>query len=236
MQSFTFNPIGIIKTPYKEKFSVPRQPGLADAATADLYLLPPYNQSNAVIGLEQFSHIWLLFVFDKINSSNTNKLMVRPPRLGGNQRIGVFASRSTFRPNPIGLSSVKLLAIETSNQQIILKLAGIDLVDRTPILDIKPYIPYSDSHSNACAGYAQQHPAIQLLVTFSEVAKQQLLQYQYTHPTLETLIIQVIGQDPRPAYKRNQQDNKRYIIQLYHFTIRWVIEQNNAHILSIISE
>jgi len=140
---FTFAPIGVIHSCFKEKFGIPRQPGLVPAARAVLELLPPYNRQRRCAGWRVFSHIWVSFVFHACWTSRGNR-PVRPPRLGGNRRLGVFATRSTHRPNPIGLSAVELERIETGSGQVLLHLKGADLMDGTPVLDIKPYLPYSD--------------------------------------------------------------------------------------------
>ncbi|MCG6507892.1 tRNA (N6-threonylcarbamoyladenosine(37)-N6)-methyltransferase TrmO, partial [Vibrio parahaemolyticus] len=139
----TIEPIAVIESPYKEKFAVPRQPRLVPSATARVKLLGESNCPEAVRGIEQFSHLWLLFLFDQ-NLQAGWKPTVRPPRLGGNERIGVLASRSTFRPNGIGMSAVELRGVRKQGDQIYLDLGSVDLVDGTPIIDIKPYIPYSD--------------------------------------------------------------------------------------------
>lgn len=137
---YSIEPIGVIETPYKEKFAVPRQPRLVPTAKARVKLLGAANSPEAVRGLEQFSHVWLLFLFDQ-NLGAGWKPTVRPPRLGGNERIGVFASRSTFRPNGIGMSAVEVKGVTKQGDQIYLDLGSVDLVDGTPIVDIKPYIP-----------------------------------------------------------------------------------------------
>ena len=155
---FTFAPIGVIHSCFKEKFGIPRQPGLVPAARAVLELLPPYNRAEAVRGLEGFSHIWVSFVFHACLDAPW-KPTVRPPRLGGNRRLGVFATRSTHRPNPIGLSAVELERIETGPGRVLLHLKGADLMDGTPVLDIKPYLPYSDVIPGATGGFAAEAPA-----------------------------------------------------------------------------
>ena len=129
--SLTLQPVAVIHTPYKEKFSVPRQPNLVQDGTGIVELLPPYNQAEAVRGLAQFSHLWLIFQFDHIPQGKWHPT-VRPPRLGGNQRVGVFASRSTHRPNPIGLSKVELRHVECKNGKVLLHLGAVDLVDAHP--------------------------------------------------------------------------------------------------------
>ena len=137
LEPLTLQPIAIVHSPYDEKFSVPRQPNLVAQGKGFIRLLPPYNSPDAVRGLEAFSHLWLIFQFHQIPERGWHAT-VRPPRLGGNQRIGVFASRATHRPNPIGLSKVKLERIEIANGEVYLHLGSIDLVNGTPILDIKP--------------------------------------------------------------------------------------------------
>lgn len=217
-----FEPIGIIHSPYTEKFAVPRQPNLVTAAEGEIHLLDRFNDPMSIKGLEQFSHIWLLFHFHHIDA-NKQKLTVRPPRLGGNKSLGVFATRSPFRPNNIGLSVVELLDIIIENKQVILKLGGLDLVNGTPIIDIKPYLPYCDSHPEAIAGYAQQLPTQKLKVTFSSETDI-FLQSQLQHyPQLSELIEQVISQDPRPAYKQKSLHEQSYAITLYHFNIMWKV-------------
>ena len=161
-ESFNFDVIGTIDSPYKEKFAIPRQPGIVTAAQGQLRLTGTANNAELVRGLEQFSHIWLLFVFHGTQAQGW-KPLVRPPRLGGNKKLGVLATRSTFRPNPIGMSVVKLDRIEQQNlahnkSQVTLHISGLDLLDGTPIIDIKPYVPYADIIEGAEGGYAQEQP------------------------------------------------------------------------------
>ena len=138
MSAFQFAQIGVIRSPYKETFAVPRQPGLVKHGGGELHLVAPYNQADAVRGLQSFSHLWILFVFHQTMEGGWRPT-VRPPRLGGNARMGVFATRSTFRPNPIGMSLVELKGIRCQKDQVILELGSLDLVDGTPVVDIKPY-------------------------------------------------------------------------------------------------
>ncbi|OCG37078.1 tRNA-Thr(GGU) m(6)t(6)A37 methyltransferase TsaA [Gilliamella sp. Fer2-1] len=225
--TYQIKPIGIIRSPYSEKFAVPRQPNLVNAGQGELYLLAPYNDPVSVKGLEQFSHLWLLFLFHHIAPEKW-RLTVRPPRLGGNKTMGVFATRSPFRPNHIGLSAVELKDILVENKQVILKLGSLDLVDGTPIIDIKPYIPYCDSHSDAFAGYAQSTPEEKLTVTFSQKAQLILDLQKQDYPQLTELITQVISQDPRPAYKQKKINEQTYGLRLYHFNIKWKISNQHA--------
>jgi len=216
----SLNPIGIANTPYKEKFAIPRQPGLVSSAKGTVKLLGSVNNIDSVRELEQFSHIWLLFIFHGTEDQGW-KPLVRPPRLGGNKKMGVLATRSTFRPNPIGMSVVKLDKLEIDNQDVILHISGMDLLDQTPIVDIKPYIPYSDSLPNANAGFAQTGPEISLTVAFSEQAQLALATLNTEFPELSLLIKQVLAQDPRPAYKKNKNDDKIYGMNLYNLNIQW---------------
>jgi len=198
--SLTLQPVAVIHTPYKEKFSVPRQPNLVQDGTGIVELLPPYNQAEAVRGLEQFSHLWLIFQFDQIPQGKWHPT-VRPPRLGGNQRVGVFASRSTHRPNPLGLSKVELRHVECKNSKVLLHLGAVDLVDGTPIFDIKPYLAYADSEPNAISGFAQSEPKPLLHVEFTAEAESAVKKHSKNRPHLQRFIIEVIQQDPRPAYQ-----------------------------------
>ncbi|OTP88659.1 tRNA (N6-threonylcarbamoyladenosine(37)-N6)-methyltransferase TrmO [Gilliamella apicola] len=225
--TYQIKPIGIIHSPYSEKFAVPRQPNLVTAGQGELHLLAPYNNTVSVKGLEQFSHLWLLFQFHHIEPEKW-RLTVRPPRLGGNKTLGVFATRSPFRPNHIGLSAVELKDIVIKNKQIILKLGSIDLVDGTPIIDIKPYIPYCDSYPTAIAGYAQSEPERKITVEFSPQAQLILTSYLSTYPHLTELITQVISQDPRPAYKQNNIEQQEYGLTLYQFNIKCKISNQHA--------
>jgi len=228
-----FDPIAIIHSPYKEKFAVPRQPGLVPSAKAELEILPPYNDLNAFAGLEAFSHLWLVFIFHKNRPPEKFSPMVRPPRLGGNKRVGVFATRSPSRPNPIGLSLVEFHGIKQREGKIFLQLSNIDLVDQTPILDIKPYLPYADAKPQALAGFAQQTPDALMDIVFSQHAEQQLIQVKQDYPELQQLIIEILQQDPRPAYKKNKVDPKIYAVHLSDFNVTWTSQQTLSTVISI---
>jgi len=218
-----FNFIGHVNSPYKEKFAIPRQPGLVSLAKGTITLIGNANNPELVRELAQFSHIWVLFVFHRTQSQGW-KPLVRPPRLGGNKKIGVLATRSTFRPNPIGMSVVKLDAIDIKDKQVILHISAIDLLDKTPIVDIKPYVPYSDSIPHANAGFAQTHPLTNLQVTFNEQAQKTLAKYSNSIPDLALFIEQVLAQDPRPAYKQGKHDDKTYGMNLYDLNIQWKMQ------------
>jgi len=221
--AITLNYIGYVESPYKEKFAIPRQPGLVNAAQGKVILTGDANNSDLVKELSQFSHIWLLFIFHDTQAQGW-KPLVRPPRLGGNKKIGVLATRSTFRPNPIGMSVVKLNSVEIKNNQVTLHISGIDLLDQTPIVDIKPYVPYSDSIVNAVGGFAQNTPYIKIGIRYSEQARQQVNNLSSQYHQLELLITQVLEQDPRPAYKQGKMDEKIYGMSLYDLNIEWQMQ------------
>ncbi|ENC9835203.1 tRNA (N6-threonylcarbamoyladenosine(37)-N6)-methyltransferase TrmO [Vibrio fluvialis] len=226
----TIEPIAVIESPYKEKFAVPRQPRLVPSATARVKLLGESNCPEAVRGIEQFSHLWLLFLFDQ-NLQAGWKPTVRPPRLGGNERIGVLASRSTFRPNGIGMSAVELRGVSKQGDQIYLDLGSVDLVDGTPIIDIKPYIPYSDSIADAQGGYAEAEPE-QAEVTFSAAALE-TLQRLPDGQVQQAVIGEVLAQDPRPAYKKNKPDMKEYAVNLYDLNVKFIVNGNLVTVTAI---
>jgi len=232
MTSFSFAQIGTIHSPYKEKFAVPRQPGLIEDGGGELHLLPPYNQAEAVRGLEDFSHIWVMFIFHQTMEGGWRPT-VRPPRLGGNARVGVFATRSTFRPNPLGMSLVELKGIRCQGQHVVLELGSLDLVDGTPIVDIKPYPPFAESHPEARAGFAQSAPIATMPVTFSASAEQQLLVNGAKYPHLRRFITQVLGQDPRPAYRKGEEVERDYAVHLLEFNVRWRVIDDVNHVLSL---
>ncbi|GAB7214582.1 tRNA (N6-threonylcarbamoyladenosine(37)-N6)-methyltransferase TrmO [Dickeya oryzae] len=232
MNQFCFNQIGVIRSPYKEKFAVPRQPGLIKDGGGELHLLSPYDQPEAVRGLEDFSHLWLLFIFHQTASAGWRPT-VRPPRLGGNARMGVFATRSTFRPNPIGMSLVELKAIRTGRDGVILELGSLDLVDGTPIVDIKPYLPFAESQPQARAGFAQLAPDADMPVRFSAQAEQQLIARQHAHPNLRRFITQVLAQDPRPAYRKGEDDTKVYAARLLEFNVKWQVVDGQTEVISL---
>ena len=209
------SPIGYLATPFPDRFGVPRQPALAPHARGYLRLVPPYDRAEAVRGLEAFSHVWLTFVFHC--TPGRWRPTVRPPRLGGNRRVGVFASRSPYRPNALGLSLVELLAIDVDDG-VLLTFAGVDLVDGTPILDLKPYLPFVESRSNARTGFVEGPPALRP-VRFSPQACHQMDAQRQRWPDLGELLREVLAQDPRPAYADDPQ--REYGLRLYDLEIKW---------------
>jgi len=227
---FHFRAVGVVRSPYREKFAVPRQPGLVTAAKAELHLLGDCNREEILRGLDGFSHLWLTFVFHRVIDQGW-KPTVRPPRLGGNRRLGVFATRSPFRPNAIGLSAVRLDGIEQRASQWLLHLGGVDLVDGTPVLDIKPYLPYVDSVADARGGFAGQPPAA-VPVTFSAAALAQLRHFSHRFPELRELVEQVVGQQPQPAYQ-DAGGGRIYGMALYDLNIRWTRAGEGFEVLEI---
>ena len=221
-------PIGRIESDYPDKFGVPRQPGLAPAARARLVLTAPFDDPLAIRGLDAFSHLWLTFVFHLSPDTRDPERwspLVRPPRLGGNAKLGVFATRSTHRPNRLGLSLVELTGIDTDGG-VTLHLAGCDLVSGTPVLDIKPYLPWAESRPEARAGFAPEAPPI-LPVSFSPEADT-LLASRADGDALRELIRQVLAQDPRPGYHkhtRHSAEERRYGVRLRDLDVHFRAEQ-----------
>ncbi len=224
---FSVEPIGVVHSCFKDKFGVPRQPGLVSVADGWLELFAPYNRTEAFSGLEGFSHIWITFVFHHCLDQGA-RLSVRPPRLGGNRKVGVFASRATHRPNPVGISVAELAGIEQDKGGLCLRLRGIDLIDGTPVLDIKPYVPYSDSSPEARADYAQQPPTASFDVVFSVEAESQCEKYGQRWPALRQLIVEVLVLDPRPAYLAGRSVTKQFAVRLYELDVRWRVKDESV--------
>jgi tRNA-Thr(GGU) m(6)t(6)A37 methyltransferase TsaA len=226
---FEFEAIGIIRSPFKEKFGIPRQPGLVPGAGGVLELLPPFNRPETVAELDGYSHLWVQFVFHQSLREQWQPT-VRPPRLGGNRRVGVFASRAPFRPNPIGLSVVALEKVIAEPGRVELQLSGIDMVDGTPVLDVKPYVPYVDSIPAARSGFADAAPPASLNVRFAERVEQQLRE-RPEGEELRTLIEQLLALDPRPAYQ--EQGERVYGFRLYDFDLRWRVIDGCAEVVEL---
>lgn len=191
--NYNLTPIGVIKTDYKEKFGTPRQSLRVKSATGKIVMDEKFSDINAFRGIEEFSHLWLVFDFSLSHTDDFSPT-VRPPRLGGNKRVGVFASRAPFRPNNLGLSVVELKSVEFVDGKIILTVKGADIVDGTPIFDIKPYVPYSDCVLNAKGSYAEENKGHKLSVVFPDNLKE-----KFDKEKIETLT-EVLSEDPRPGY------------------------------------
>ena len=195
VHEYSMRVIARIHSDFSTKFGVPRQSGLVDALESIIVFEPEFRNADALRGLDGFSHLWLVWVFDQAIRDSWSPT-VRPPRLGGNQRMGVFATRSPFRPNPIALSSVKLAGIEqTAEYGTVLKIRGADLMDGTPILDIKPYIPYADSHPDAVGGFASAPAGETLEVVIPPELVERIPQNR------REALRGVLAQDPRPHYQ-----------------------------------
>ncbi len=217
--------IAHIKTDFSSKFGIPRQSGLVDELEATIIFEPEFQNPDALRGIEEYSHLWLLWQFSECVGKEWTPT-VRPPRLGGNKRMGVFATRSPFRPNPIGLSSVKLLGVEkTEKHGCILRVAGADLLDGTPIYDIKPYLPYVDSHPKASNGFALNEKEGRLTVDFSDELLKKI------PPEKQAALKAVLAQDPRPGYQ-NEPD-RIYGIEFAGFDVRFKVEKSVLTVVEI---
>ncbi|MFC4990941.1 tRNA (N6-threonylcarbamoyladenosine(37)-N6)-methyltransferase TrmO [Rubritalea tangerina] len=209
--------IGHIKTCYPEKFGVPRQPGLSAHAWGEVVLAPEYRDENFLRGIEGFSHLWLVFVFH-LASEKVGRGTVRPPRLGGNTRRGVFATRAPYRPNRIGMSVVELLRVRKCEQGgSVLEVRGADLVSGTPILDIKPYISFCDSVPDARSGFVSGAPECLEVVWGCE---------EPDGEELKALVEETVALDPRPAY---QEDSERvYVCCVDAYEVHWTVTEREA--------
>lgn len=213
--ALTIEPIAVIHTDFKEKFGIPRQSGRAPSAQGRIVFEPKYRVPEALREIEGFSHLWLIFDFSRSHREGWSPT-VRPPRLGGNRRIGVFASRSPFRPNPLGLSCVKLERLEqTHNEGVVLIVSGCDLLDGTPIFDIKPYLPSADCKNDAVGGYADEFTGYRLEVVFPE----ELL--GLVPEDKRKVLLECLADDPRPSYQNDPR--RRYSMRFagldVHFTV-----------------
>jgi tRNA-Thr(GGU) m(6)t(6)A37 methyltransferase TsaA len=225
-------PIACIRSPYKQKFAIPRQPNLVPQALGEIHFLPDFADANCLRGLDEFSHLWLLFLFHE-SAGQGWSATVTPPRLGGNKRRGVFATRSMFRPNPIGLSVVENAGWSRHGAALVLKVRGVDLLDGTPILDIKPYLPYADAIAGASGGFAPEAPVAALQVRFSSAARDQLGTIGADYPELEGFISAVLQQDPRPAQHVRQESDRIFAMLLYDLNIRWQVQGTVCEVLDI---
>ena len=217
-------PVGHICTDFKEKFGIPRQSGRAPALQARILFTPAFRKAEFFRGIEKFSHLWLLFDFSLTRDKGFSAT-VRPPRLGGNKRVGVFASRSPFRPNHIGLSCVKLESIEHTKNGIELIVSGADLLDGTPIFDIKPYLPFADAKPNAIGGYADEHETERLDVHFPNALLEKIEKEKREG------LIQCLSDDPRPSYQ--DEPTRIYGMAFGNFEIKFQVENNTLTVLSL---
>ena len=222
-------PVAFVRSPFKQRFGIPRQPGLVDAKGLIVFQ-PGYDDPAMLHGLEEFSHIWVSFVFHA-NIDQGWKKKVKPPRLGGKKQVGVFASRSPHRPNFLGLSVLKLDGIQTM-KPVSLQVSGLDILDNTPVIDIKPYVAYSDAVTNASSGFASCAPESVQQVTFSDdvltilAARPQGMQDKQ-------LIEDVLKQDPRPAYKTTRVTERDFAVLLGDYEIKWQVTGNMTHVVAL---
>lgn len=221
---YTMTPVAYIRTVFPEKFGIPRQSGLADTE-ARIEFTEACAAEEAVRGLEEFSHLWLIWVFSEHADAGWHTT-VRPPRLGGNTRVGVFASRSPFRPNPIGLSCVKLEEIRSvPGTGPVLIVRGADLKDGTPILDIKPYLPYTDSHPDASGGFSDRTGDHRLDVFIPEEILVRL------NTEEQKTLCEILSQDPRPSYQNDP--DRLYGLRFSKWNIRFRVNNNTAAVCSL---
>jgi len=225
MEDISLKIIAKMKSDFPDKFGIPRQSGMVDSLTSTIIFEPEYRNSDALRGLDDFTHLWIIWQFSKAVRKSWSPT-VRPPRLGGNTRMGVFATRSPFRPNALGLSSVKILALEhTRELGTIIHVSGADLMDGTPIFDIKPYIPYSDCHPDATGGFADAVSDFMLKVDISlELSKK-------VPEGKREALVDILSHDPRPSY---QDDIERiYGLSFAGMNVRFRVQEKTLTVLEI---
>ena len=220
--------IARIETDFPEKFGIPRQSGLVEELKGIIVFEPEYRKAEALKGLEGYNYIWLLWQFEGVERDSWS-VTVRPPRLGGNKHMGVFATRSPFRPNPIGLSSVKLERIElTADKGPVLHVSGIDLRHNTPIYDIKPYLPYVDCHTDATGGFAHEVKDYELQVEFPQELLGKIPQEK------QAAIVAVLKQDPRPSYHNDPA--RKYGVSFAGFDVRFVVDESVLTVVEVVEQ
>lgn len=221
---FEIEPIAHIRTPFPEKFGIPRQSGLVPEAAGTVVFEPKYRDPDALRGIEGFSHLWLIWGFSESESGDFSPL-VRPPRLGGNEKRGVFATRSPYRPNGLGLSVVKLDGVEkTKGKGTVLRVSGVDLLDKTPIYDIKPYLPYADAISGADGGFAEDPDEGMLVIKGAQGLDERLGEDA-------TALLASLARDPRPAY--HDDPTRIYEMRYGAWTVRFSVDANELTIHSV---
>lgn len=229
-EALTLTPVAITRSCFKDKFGVPRQPGLTRHAHAELVIQSPFDREDAFRGLETASHLWLTFQFHEAVRAEWRPV-VRPPRLGGNKKIGVFASRSPFRPNSLGLSVVRNEGLVRKDGQLVLRIRDHDLIDGTPILDIKPYLPFADSVPDASLGWADSAPTERTEVVFCPQAEAELATLpNENYPEVRALIEDVVSYDPRPSFRRGRDEERIYGANLYDLNVRFRFVNDDSKI------
>ena len=223
----TLDVIAHIRTDFSSKFGIPRQSGLVDALKGDIVFTEKYRDASALRGIEGYSHLWLIWQFSESVTERFSPT-VKPPRLGGNRRMGVFATRSPFRPNPLGLSCVRLEGLERSTPDgPVLHVAGADLLNGTPIYDIKPYLPYVDSHPEATGGFTETIDYARLSVDFPDALLSRI------PGDKREALIEVLAQDPRPGY-RHEGDERRYGIEFAGYDVRFLVEGDALKVVEVV--
>lgn len=250
MSEFLVKPIGHVFTPFRERFGIPRQSGLVPSARGEIYLSPHPHLKEMLLGLESFSHIWIIFQFHEANAKKQKthdfKISVRPPRLGGMKKMGILATRSPHHPNQLGLSVVKLEGVhlpKTPKDYAVLEVSGVDLLDGSPVVDIKPYLPYADAISTASSGWTIELED-RLTVNWNSEALTQLEELvsagactsvrnqkrppQFSARTsdldfksIRQLIEEVVSLDPRPASQKKKNVGEDYAFTVYHLDVHW---------------
>ena len=225
MSERIIKPVGYVKNDFKEKFGIPRQSGRAPSIISRVIFYPEYRSPDALRDIEGFSHLWLLFDFSMVKEEKFTPL-IRPPRLGGNKKVGVFASRSPFRPNRIGLSSVRLVMVEqTAEYGTTLLVSGADLLDGTPIFDVKPYLPFTDCHPQAIGGYTDEQKDYKLKVNFPNDLKNLIASDKID------AIIECLEDDPRPSY---QEDGKNYGMRFGDYDIKFFVSDGEIIVTDVV--
>ena len=215
METFTLRQIATVRTPFSTKFGVPRQSGLVPV-TGEIVFLPQYRDPNALRGITDYSHLWLIWGFSEVPSQTAFSPTVRPPRLGGNARMGVFATRAPYRPNPLGLSAVRLCGVrETDGEGIVLEVSGVDMMDGTPIYDIKPYLPYTDSHPEATGGFGVAQFGSKLSVRWT-------VEHNLLTASEREVLTALLAEDPRPAYQADPDREYGFFYGRYELRFRVV--------------
>lgn len=235
LNNISLHTVGMVHSPFKEKFGVPRQPGLIEGDIGEIELFTPWNRQEALQGLDGFSHIWVVFIFhEAIKVAKDWRPTVRPPREGA-KRQGVFATRSPYRPNPIGMSVLKYHGWEKRGAKLFLKVSGLDLIDQTPVIDIKPYLPYADSLPDATGGFAQHAPQAEydIAVKFSEQALEQLEKAQLKYPQIQNLIESTLTHNPRPVHFGNIDKRENFSIKLYNYKVQWLLKDNHITVITL---
>ncbi len=226
MDTINLQIIARMKSDFPKKFGIPRQSGLVEELQSTIVFEPPFRCESALRGISDFSHLWLIWQFSEAVRSGWSPT-VRPPRLGGNARLGVFATRSPFRPNNLGLSSVRLIGVEeTEKLGMVLHVAGADLMDGTPIFDIKPYLPYSDCHPEATGGFTDHAKDFLLKVVFPPALLAMLPSDK------QSAAVAVLSHDPRPSYQRDP--DRIYGLAFAGFDIRFTVQQDTLTVQEVI--